>query len=248
MNTPALPSVSPTRSPSKASVAPVSPALEQALLDAALVRRFNAGDESAFVEIVTRYRTKLFHIAFSQLKDRTDAEEIAQDTLIRAHRGLVRFRGDCSLSSWLYRIALNLSRNRYWYFYRRRRHAMIPLDQPLGEGGSGTFADLIAGEAADPAREAGHHEFSGLVAHCMEQLSSPQREILTLLNHQNHAYADIAAILGINPGTVKSRIARARACLRVLLAKACPEFRADAGPAAWFEPLRTQRSGALLCA
>src|ERR1051326_4826415 len=89
--------------------------------DSTLVHRFKDGDESAFAEIVERYREKMFAVAFSTLRNRADAEEIAQDAFIRAHRGLANFRGDSALSTWLHRIALNLSRNRYWYYFRRRR-------------------------------------------------------------------------------------------------------------------------------
>jgi RNA polymerase sigma-70 factor (ECF subfamily) len=71
------------------------------------------GDEDAFAEIVTRYRDRMFSIAFSHLRNHADAEEIAQDTFIQAHRGLARFRGDSSLATWLHRIAFNLSRNRH---------------------------------------------------------------------------------------------------------------------------------------
>src|SRR5881392_4140748 len=112
-----------------------------AAYDAELVRRFNGGDESAFVEIVARHREKIFGIALGVLKNRADAEEIAQDTLIRAHRGLAKFRGDSSLSTWLHHVAINLSRNRYWYFYRRRRHATISLQCPVFDDGAGTLAD-----------------------------------------------------------------------------------------------------------
>src|SRR5438105_3726280 len=104
---------------------------QEAEHDAELVRRFNAGDEDAFVEIMTRYREKIFSVALALLRNRADAEEIAQDTFIRAHRGLARFRGDSSLATWLHRIAVNLARNRYWYFFRRRRHATLSLDCAL---------------------------------------------------------------------------------------------------------------------
>ena len=207
--------------------------------DAALVARFNAGDESAFLEIMTRYREKIFGITFSLLRNRSDAEELTQDTFIRAHRGLARFRGDSSLATWLNRIAVNLARNRYWYFFRRRRHATLSLDCPLGDESDATFTDLVASEAPDPARSATSDEFSNLVAVCMEQLDPRHREILTLRNLLHRPYDEIAATLGINVGTVKSRIARARENLRALLAEACPEFAPAAEPSAWFEPARS---------
>lgn len=206
--------------------------------DARLVQRFNAGDETAFVEIMTRYRDRIFSVAFALLRNRADAEEIAQDTFIRAHRGLARFRGDSSLATWLHRIAVNLARNRYWYFFRRRRHATLSLDSELEPGANATFADLIATEAAEPARAVVTEEFTTLVADCMEKLDARQREILTLRNLLNRSYQEIAAVLGINVGTVKSRIARARTSLRALIAETCPEFSDDAEPADWFEPVR----------
>jgi RNA polymerase sigma-70 factor (ECF subfamily) len=72
----------------------------------------------------------------------------------------------------------------------------------------------------------------------MEKLDARHREILTLRNLLNHSYDEIAQSLGINVGTVKSRIARARGNLRALLVEACPEFSPDAAPADWFEPTR----------
>ena len=213
---------------------------QEAFIDAALVQRFNTGDESAFVEIMNRYRSKTYGIALGLLRNRSDAEEITQDTFIRAHRGLARFRGDSSLATWLHRIAVNLARNRYWYFFRRRRQDSLSLDHAIGDGSGseGTFADLIAADTRDPAQESVSDEFTELVGTCMEKLDQKHREILTLRNVLNLPYEEIAQMLGINVGTVKSRIARARENLRALLAELCPEFATDAAPAAWFEPTR----------
>ena len=220
----------------------------EAAHDAALVRRCNAGDESAFLEIMTRYREKIFGITISLLRNRADAEEITQDTFIRAHRALANFRGDSSLATWLHRIAVNLARNRYWYFFRRRRHATLSLDCPLGGDTDSTFTDLMASPAPDPAREAVTAEFSALVSACMEKLEPRHREILTLRNLLHRPYEEIATTLGINVGTVKSRIARARENLRTLLAEMCPEFAPDAEPSSWFEPARAPGSLTLACA
>ena len=231
-----LPSVS---SASEDSAVTVPTSAMEAAHDAKLVQRFNAGDETAFVEIMERYQSKIFSIALGLLRNRADAEEIAQDTFIRAHRGLVRFRGDSSLATWLHRIAVNLSRNRYWYFFRRRRHSTLSLDCALGSENEATFAELIATDAPNPAQESTRTEFSALVSACMEQLDASHREILTLRNVLNRSYEEIATALNLNVGTVKSRIARARQNLRARLAEACPEFATDAEPSEWFEPVRT---------
>jgi RNA polymerase sigma-70 factor, ECF subfamily len=209
-----------------------------AQIDQALVRRFLGGDEPAFLEIMERYREKIFTVTLGLLRNHADAEEITQDTFIRAHRGLANFRGDSSLSTWLYRIAINLARNRYWHFFRRRRHDAISLDCALSDSNTATFSDLVADVSHDPAQETIAREFVALVECCMAKLDASHREILTLRNVLHRSYDEIAATLKINVGTVKSRIARARENLRAHLAESFPEFSAGAAPAEWF--LRAQ--------
>jgi RNA polymerase sigma-70 factor (ECF subfamily) len=225
-----------SRVPTQRTPSPSDPqtSAREAAFDRELVRRVNAGDEAAFNKIVERYRTKIFGLTLGLLHNRGDAEEITQDTFIRAYRGLVRFRGDASLATWLYRIAMNLARNRYWYFFRRRRHATLSLDCPLGDDSAATFADQFASEAHDPAQETATDEFTSLIAECMERLDAVHREILTMRNILHLSYEEIAASLGLNVGTVKSRIARARERLRAQLAEICPEFAADLPPADFF--------------
>jgi RNA polymerase sigma-70 factor (ECF subfamily) len=217
----------------------VAAASREAAHDAELVRRFNEGDEDAFVEIVGRYRGKIVAIALGHLRNHADADEIAQDTFIRAHRGLARFRGDSSLATWLHRIAFNLSRNRFKYYRCRRHHAMLSLDRAFSDDNQTSFADLIASEAPSPAREATAGEFSELVVSCMEKLCARQREILVLRNGLNRSYDEIALSLGISIGTVKSRIGRARESLRALLAESYPEMGPGGSLLDWFEPIRS---------
>jgi RNA polymerase sigma-70 factor (ECF subfamily) len=212
---------------------------QEAVHDAELVRRFNAGDDSAFVAIVNRYRGKMFAIALSHLRNHADAEEIAQDTFIRAHRGLAHFRGDSSLATWLHRIAFNLSHNRYWYYFRRRRHDSLSLDSAISDNNQATVSDLIASDDPNPAREEANREFLAHVKVCMDKLSTQQREILTLRNSLDQSYDGIAQTLGISMGTVKSRIARARENLRELLVDMYAEFEPGTSPfSQWFDPSR----------
>jgi RNA polymerase sigma-70 factor (ECF subfamily) len=227
-----------------------SPAIssEEAAHDALLVQRFNAGDDRAFVEIMERYREKMFAIAFAHLRNRTDAEEIAQDTFVRAHRALGRFRGDASLATWLHRITVNLARNRYGYFFRRRRHRTLSLDCPFGAENDGTFAELIAADTPSPAQEIVRAEFLDLVAFYTERLDASHREILTLRNVLNRSDSEIAVALNLNVGTVKSRIARARRHLRAQIIAVCPEFSAESENSDWFEPARAPGRSALTSA
>ncbi len=215
-------------------VSRVAASRTEALYDSQLVRRFNAGDEAAFIEITTRYREKMHAIARSVLRNDADAEEIAQDTFVRAHRALARFRGDSSLSTWLHRITLNLSRNRYRYFLRRCQHTTQSLDTTLTTDSTTTLASLIACDEPSPVQEATTAEFTAIVADCMTRLGAGHRDILTRRNVLNLTYDEIAQSFRISVGTVKSRIARARLNLRVLLTKACPEFSSASSPDGWF--------------
>jgi RNA polymerase sigma-70 factor (ECF subfamily) len=224
----------PAASPSSARRSKSEKSREEALHDHALVVRFNGGDESAFVEIVARHRTRLFAAAYALLRNRWDAEEIAQDACLRAHRGLAAFRDESSLATWLHHIALNLAHNRYWYFHRRFRHATVSLDHAISADNATSLIELLPCGAAGPAREAIIHEFSALVARCMTQLDENTRPILTLSH--TLSYGEIATLLDINLGTVKSRIARARHTLRGLIATECPDFGPHADPVLWLEP------------
>lgn len=100
--------------------------------DSRLVQRFKTGDESAFAEIVSRYHERLVSVAFALLHHRAEAEEVAQETFVRARRLLTKFRGESSFAAWLHRIALSLARQRYWLGLRNRHDLAHMLDQALG--------------------------------------------------------------------------------------------------------------------
>ena len=138
----------------------------------------------------------------------------------------------------LFRSTVNLARNRYWYFFRRRRQDSVSLEHALGGEDSGSLADVIATEDPNPAQLAVRDEFADHIGEAMARLDAPQREILTLRNVRGLSYDEIAEELRINVGTVKSRIARARDHLRALLAETYPEFAASSNGADLFLPAR----------
>lgn len=215
------------------------PKNDDARYDAVLVDRFNnRGDQTAFTEIVQRYYGRIVMVAQNTLHNAADAQDIAQETFIRAYRGLATFRGESSLISWLYCIALNLARNRYWYFFRRRRHDTLSLDQALDEAAPMTLTDILPDKVSDPRLETINREFVDLVDQCMAGLDPYQREILVMRNVLHRSYGEIGRALGINVGTVKSRIARARANLRSLILQTAPEFGMDAEMQEFFESSR----------
>lgn len=190
---------------------------EEALTDELLVERIKQGDPAAYNDIVTRYWDRIFSRVLRLLNNQQDAEEVTQDAFIRAHRGLENFRGDASFSTWLYQIATNLARNRYWYWFRRKRDFSVSLDQPLGGEGELTLESILPAEGESPAESALTQEFVDRVSVCMEELGEKHREVLVLRNVKNLSYEEIGDELGISVGTVKSRIARARERLRELM-------------------------------
>src|SRR3954468_5660547 len=187
---------------------------QEVALDRMLVDRFKSGDSSAFDQLVTRYWDRIYAMTNQLLRNQQDAEEVTQDAFIRAHRGLEHFRGDSAFSTWLYQIATNLARNRYWYWWRRKRDQSVSIDAPVSSENDMTLADIIPAEVESPDDITVTQEFVARIGKGMERLSAKHREILVLRNVKNMSYEEIAAILGISVGTVKSRIARARESLR----------------------------------
>jgi len=187
---------------------------QEVALDRMLVDRFKDGDSAAFDQLVKRYWDRIYAMVNQLLRNPQDAEEVTQDAFIRAHRGLGSFRGESAFSTWLYQIATNLARNRYWYWWRRKRDKSVSFDAPIGPDNESTIAELIPAEQETPEDATVTQEFVNRVAACMEMLNEKHREILILRNVQNLSYEEIAEILGISIGTVKSRIARARESLR----------------------------------
>jgi RNA polymerase sigma-70 factor (ECF subfamily) len=217
---------------------PTNPArTSRAAEDAELVRRFHAGDEAAFAEIMNHYHPRVLAIARRLLNNDLDADDIAQDTFIRAHRGLANFRGDSSLSTWLYRIATNLARNRYWYFFRRHRQDTMSLNQPISAEHPHQLPELEATDSPSPLRQTMRNEFVELVGRCLDQLDTPHRDILRMRYIQHFSYDEIGSSLHLNFGTVKSRMARARERLRKLILSSAPELGRKASMEDFFEPV-----------
>jgi RNA polymerase sigma-70 factor, ECF subfamily len=190
---------------------------QEVALDRVLIDRFRSGDSAAFEEMVSRHWDRIYGMVHQLLRNQQDAEEVTQDAFIRAHRGLANFRGDSSFSTWLYQIATNLARNRYWYWWRRKRDRTVSFDQPVGDDNDTPLSEVFVGESESPEDVTVTQELVDRIAVGMEKLSAKHREILILRNVKNLSYEEIAAILGISVGTVKSRIARARDSLREVI-------------------------------
>jgi RNA polymerase sigma-70 factor, ECF subfamily len=168
-----------------------------------LLNRLRAGEARAFEELVTTYQHRVFGVAVRMLGSPTEAEEVAQETFLRAHRALADFRGDAKLSTWLYAIASRLCLNRLASGEGRiSRARMEGLDRlPAGEGGE-PGADLERSE-----RETALHR-------AIAELPEERRIVVVLRDLEGLTYDEIASTLSLELGTVRSRLHRARLDLK----------------------------------
>lgn len=184
-----------------------------------MLDRLKNGDDCAFGELVNTHWEKIYNRANSLLSNHQDAEEVAQDTFLRARKSIVKFRGECSLSTWLYHIATNLARNKHWYWWRRKRGESVSLDSQVGDDENTKLCDVIAGDDDTPAEETESNEFARTLPEAIASLPAKYGDVIKLRVARDLSYEEISAELGISVGTVKSRLSRAREYLRIELEK-----------------------------
>lgn len=184
-----------------------------------MLDRLKNGDDCAFGELVNTHWDKIYNRANSLLSNHQDAEEVAQDTFLRARKSIVNFRGECSLSTWLYHIATNLARNKHWYWWRRKRGESVSLDSQVGDDENTRLCDVIAGDDDTPAEETESNEFAHTLPEAIASLPAKYGDVIKLRVARDLSYEEISAELGISVGTVKSRLSRAREYLRIELEK-----------------------------
>ncbi len=176
-----------------------------------LVARAKGGDQEAFAQLVEQTQDRVYSLALRMVGDPEDAADLAQEALLSAWKGLPRFQGEAAFSTWLYRLTSNACID----FLRRekRRRAggsILYLDAGGEEGGSIDLPDY----GADPHRQLEQGEVRSQIAQALAELSPEHRQVLSLREVAGLSYTEIAAALGVEEGTVKSRIARARLALR----------------------------------
>jgi RNA polymerase sigma-70 factor (ECF subfamily) len=193
-------------------------AMVSVISDAELVERFKGGERRAFNEITRRYQNKVYGICFRWLGNEQIASEVAQDVFVSAFRALKNFRGESKLSTWLYRIAINHCKNRRLYQRRRHTHKHESLDKPIGDEADSRRRELPSEE---PMPDASTHqsEAQHVLQAALEQLDEEQRFIIVLRDMEDRSYEEIAELLKLPRGTVKSRLHRARSQLAKLLTR-----------------------------
>jgi len=184
------------------------------ITDRELVERFQDGDRSVFDVLVDRHSAKAYQIAYGVLGNREDAEEVSQDVFVRIYRALHKFRGDSEFSTWMYRIAINLARNKYRWNKSRGLPQRLSIDEPISNKDGSESKFELTEERLQPNEEVELDEFEKNVMEQLHGLPPVYRDALLLRNVEDMSYEDIASTLGCKLGTIKSRIARAREELR----------------------------------
>jgi len=170
--------------------------------DAELLRAHAAGDLRAFEELVRRHRDRLWAVALRTLRDPEDAADALQEALISAYRAADSFRGESAVTTWLHRIVVNACLDRI-----RRRQSRPTVSLP----------DAGPQEPAEARDRIAERDTRLAVEDALGRLPVEQRAAITLVDIEGYPVADAALILGVAEGTVKSRCARGRARLAVLL-------------------------------
>ncbi len=172
-----------------------------ALSDSELIHQINNGNEKAFTELIERYQNKVYNTAYRILGNHEDALDLAQESFIRIYKNLNKFQGKSSFSTWLFRITTNLCRDEL----RKRKRKLVIQEE--------NFSNIYQ-EEENPEKISLSRELNSLIQEKIDSLVPEQKVVFTLREFQGLSYQEIADILEVSMGTVKSRLSRARQALR----------------------------------
>jgi len=175
-----------------------------------LVARAKAGDSDAFGQLMEQNQNRIYSLALRMVSNPEDAADLTQEAFLSAWRNLESFQGEASFSTWLYRLTSNACIDFLRKEKRKRAAGTVLYLDDTEDGASLDLPDYDA----DPHRQLEQSEVQQAIADGMAALSEEHRKVLSLREISGLSYAEIADILGLEEGTVKSRIARARLALR----------------------------------
>jgi RNA polymerase sigma-70 factor (ECF subfamily) len=179
--------------------------------DARIVRGLRAGIEEAYEELIERFQQPVYGMVYRLLDNPSDAADVVQDVFVKVFRNIHSFRGQSSLRTWIYRIAVNEAHNQRRWFSRHCRRE-VPLERE-SDNDAQKF-DIPADNALSPFHLALDGENRMLIEQALARVKPAFRMVVVLRDIENLSYEEIADILQLSLGTVKSRILRGREALR----------------------------------
>jgi RNA polymerase sigma-70 factor, ECF subfamily len=188
--------------------------------ETALIAQLKAGSEEAFAWLIATYHQPVYSLIARTLPVPSDAADITQEVFVKIYRGISGFHGDASLRTWIYRIALHeaLNQRRWWSRHCRRE---VTIEAETGESNEGQplcIKDTLIDQHESPFEMAAQAEIRARVEAELREVPDPFRTVVILRDIEGLAYEEIAEILNVNLGTVKSRLMRGRAHLKARLA------------------------------
>lgn len=180
--------------------------------DSVLVEKARRGDLSAFDELVRRYEKTVFNLAYRMVGDEQDAMDIVQEVFVKVYQSLSSFRGDSKLSTWLYRVCMNSCLD----FKRKNKRVFVSIEEPVK-----VKDNEIAREVPDPSQGPEEQVESIMlgerVLKILDELDPIYKSVFVLSELQGRSYQEIADIMDVSLGTVKSRLHRARCLIKTML-------------------------------
>lgn len=178
--------------------------------EGALLESLRRGEEAAFEALVQRFQQPVYHLVQRLIDDPSEAGDVTQDVFLKVFRNVGNFRGDSSLKTWTYRIAVNEAHNsRRWFGRHRRAEVGLESEEP-GRG----YIDHLHDRSRSPYDQALNHEWHEAIERALESLNPVFRSAVVLRDLEEMSYEEIAEVLNVSLGTVKSRILRGRENLR----------------------------------
>jgi RNA polymerase sigma-70 factor, ECF subfamily len=184
--------------------------------EAAIVSELKAGSEAAYAWLVGEFQQPVYGLIYRIVSDPADAADTTQDVFLKVFRGMKHFHGESSLKTWIYRIALHeaANRRRWWFRHKARETSIEPVESEGIAPGEAAMQVALTDHAESPFDNVAHHEIQTRVDEELRKLAEPYRTTLILRDLEEMSYEEIAEVLEISLGTVKSRLTRGREALR----------------------------------
>ena len=189
--------------------------------EAAIVAELKAGSEAAYAWLIGEFQQPVYGLVYRIVNDPSDAADTTQDVFLKVFRGMKSFHGGSSLKTWIYRIALHeaANRRRWWFRHKARETSIEPTESGEGPGaGENAMQVALTDRADSPFDNVAHREVQKRVDEELRKVPEPYRTTLILRDLEEMSYEEIAEVLEISLGTVKSRLTRGREALRQRLA------------------------------
>ena len=200
--------------------------------EAALIEELRAGSEEAFAWLIAHYHQPIYSLLARTMRNRADAADLTQEVFVKVFRGIRGFHGESSLRTWIYRIALREASNQHrWWTRHQQREFPMEQEMTVAEGKTPVcLKDMLVDPSESPYDQALHQENRAQVERALRQVPESYRTTVILRDIEGFQYDEIAAMQGVNVGTVKSRLMRGRASLKALLMAHQPGSRPRALP------------------